>query len=137
MRLDPLIASRKFTLPAVSTEPVFHPHLRALLDNRGHLGAPASPHVVIAPQRLPISHEAKVHGRANQIPVESQVHAAHGEQRPLQCTTNDNWHTIVAATAQFLWRDSERKPPYSKGLFSRIMSRSFISTLGMVSTAST
>ena len=45
-----------------------------------YLGAPASPHIIIASNWLTITHESKVHGRANQLTIESQIHTTHGEQ---------------------------------------------------------
>ena len=48
-----------------------------------HLHTPPSPHVVVATNRLAITHETEVHSRANEIPVEGKVHAAHGEQGSL------------------------------------------------------
>jgi hypothetical protein len=48
-----------------------------------HLHTPSSPHVVVATNRLAITHEAKVHSRADELPVEGKVHATHGEQGPL------------------------------------------------------
>lgn len=51
--------------------------------HRPHLHTPPSPHVVVAANRLAITHETEVHGRANEIPVEGKVHAAHGEQGSL------------------------------------------------------
>lgn len=42
------------------------------------------PLTVVAAPGLALSHEAKVHGGANGLPVKCQVHAAHGEQGALQ-----------------------------------------------------
>jgi hypothetical protein len=40
-------------------------------------------HVVVAANGLPLSHEAEVERGADEIAVEGQVHATHGEQRAL------------------------------------------------------
>ena len=47
------------------------------------LGAPASPHVVVAANGLPLSHQAEVHGRPNKLTLKGEVHAAHGVQDSL------------------------------------------------------
>ena len=52
-----------------------------------HLAAPPSPHVVVAPDGLPIAHQPKVHRGTNELPVKGQVHATHGEQGALQGAT--------------------------------------------------
>lgn len=49
----------------------------------GYLGAPTSPHIVIAANWLTITHQSKVHCRPNQLTVECQVHATHREQGSL------------------------------------------------------
>ena len=47
------------------------------------LGAPSGPHVIIAANGLPLSHQAEVHGRPDQLALEGKVHAAHGVQDSL------------------------------------------------------
>lgn len=48
-----------------------------------YLGAPASPHIIVASNWLTITHKSKVHSRANQLSVETQIHTTHGEKSPL------------------------------------------------------
>ena len=65
----------------MSTEHELHKH-----HGKGeseYLNAPTSPHIVVATNRLTITHETKVHSWSNQITVESQVHTAHWEKRSL------------------------------------------------------
>lgn len=47
------------------------------------LDAPSSPHIIVASDRLAIAHKAKVHGRANELSIKSQIHPTHGEQGSL------------------------------------------------------
>uniref|UniRef100_A0A7C8ZLR6 Uncharacterized protein n=1 Tax=Opuntia streptacantha TaxID=393608 RepID=A0A7C8ZLR6_OPUST len=49
-----------------------------------YLRAPSSPHIVITSNGLAFTHKAKVHGRTNQVAVESQIHTTHGEQCALR-----------------------------------------------------
>lgn len=48
-----------------------------------YLDTPASPHIVVAPDRLAVSHKTKIHCRADELTVESKIHATHGEQGAL------------------------------------------------------
>lgn len=79
---------------------------------RTYLGAPACPHVIIAPQRLPIAHETKVHGRPNQLPVEGQVHPTHGKQGSLHIHGCPSGHVIfwVPRVACDVSTGSSKKP---------------------------
>jgi len=64
----------------------FHGNQNSLLmshafdKSRYYLGTPASPHIIISPNGLAVTHETKVHCRANQFPVKSKVHSTHWEQ---------------------------------------------------------
>ena len=53
------------------------------IDAHVYLGAPASPHIVVATDWLTITHETKVHCRSDQVTVETQIHTTHGEQGAL------------------------------------------------------
>ena len=81
---------------------------------RADLAAPACPHVIVASDGLAISHEAKVHGRADEITVKCQVHAAHGEERPLQ----KRWLSVMVlhTTASTLMQQVgiQRKQPQQR-----------------------
>jgi hypothetical protein len=48
-----------------------------------YLDTPSSPHVVVASNGLAVAHEAEVHGGADEVAVEGEVHAAHGEEGAL------------------------------------------------------
>lgn len=48
-----------------------------------NLGAPACPHIVVTTDWLAITHQSKVHCRANQFSVETQIHPTHWEQGAL------------------------------------------------------
>ena len=50
---------------------------------KAYLDTPARPHVVVATDGLAVAHEAKVHGRADEVAVECQVHATHWKQSAL------------------------------------------------------
>lgn len=62
---------------------------------------PAGPHVVVPSPRLPLSHQPEIHRRANQLPVECQIHPAHGEQSPL----GNGQHGIHVASVALHWLD--------------------------------
>jgi hypothetical protein len=45
-----------------------------------YLNTPSGPHVVVASDGLAVAHEAEVHGRADKVADEGEVHATHGEK---------------------------------------------------------
>ena len=48
-----------------------------------YLAAPTSPHVIVASNRLTITHETKVHCWSYEIAIKGQVHSTHGKQSAL------------------------------------------------------
>lgn len=50
---------------------------------RRDLDTPSSPHVVVAADRLAITHEAEVHCWADEMAIECKIHATHGEEGSL------------------------------------------------------
>ena len=57
-------------------------------DGLLYLDTPASPHVIISANGVALTHETKVHGRADELPVEGKVHATHWEESALHTVTS-------------------------------------------------
>ena len=65
-----------------------------------YLATPTCPHIVVATNRLAISHEAKVHSWAYQFSIKGQVHPTHRKQGALWDCHNSINVPIIQAEVQ-------------------------------------
>ena len=63
-------------------------------DGLLYLDTPAGPHVIVSANGVALTHEAKVHGRPDELPVEGKVHATHREESALHTVTSHIYKTF-------------------------------------------